>query len=430
MPHAVYYIEPEYASYVELPHEDHEVEEWSRKLIGKKLGDKTDETTFAMSDLPPERRIVKYGHSITMEDFPDRINIYLAEDETTPRNYRSQNASRRPRNHRGCGAPDPGLDQQADGEDHWRRKQCDYVRHVRPAREHPDHPRGAIRDHGLPGEQVECPPCEGWDAFYLTRLLCICKHLVHDTAIPLSHIPLPDPAPPKATPSTNHAKRGATIAGSNQTSTAQHNTSLTSPHDLTASSKPDTKMFKKDISPGSKSKVKSSIQRALRTQLCTIYPLLTPYIDEVVPKKEQLDAMKIPERVTLYLINGEPVFFQHMTDPLLPHLKLVHRFPQAFPRIRIDRGAIRFVLSGATLMAPGVTSDGGRLPGDDDEEWGAGGEHLEKGAPVVIAAEGKEEACAVGLLTVGTKEVEEVGKGPVVEDAHFLGDGLWRLNTE
>jgi hypothetical protein len=59
-----------------------------------------------------------------------------------------------------------------------------------------------------------------------------------------------------------------------------------------------------------------------------------------------------------------------MTDPLLPHLKLVHRFPQAFPRIRIDRGAIRFVLSGATLMAPGITSDGGRLPGDDGEEWG------------------------------------------------------------
>lgn len=81
-------------------------------------------------------------------------------------------------------------------------------------------------------------------------------------------------------------------------------------------------------------------------------------------------------------------------------------------------------------MAPGITSDGGRLPGDDGEEWGVGGEHLEKGAPVVVAAEGKEEACAVGLLTVGTKEVEEVGKGPVVEDAHYLGDGLWRLNTE
>jgi PUA domain protein len=124
-----------------------------------------------------------------------------------------------------------------------------------------------------------------------------------------------------------------------------------------------------------------------------------------------------------------------MTDPLLPHLRLVHRFPQAFPSIQIDRGAIRFVLSGATLMAPGLTSAGGRLPGpgnegEDQGKWGNAGRDLEKGEPVVIKAEGKEEACAVGLLVVGTKEVREVGKGPVVEDAHYLGDGLWRLSTD
>jgi hypothetical protein len=47
------------------------------------------------------------------------------------------------------------------------------------------------------------------------------------------------------------------------------------------------------ISPGSKSKVKSSVQRSLRTQLITVYPLLAPHIDEIVPKKEQLDAMKM-----------------------------------------------------------------------------------------------------------------------------------------
>ncbi|KAM3074170.1 translation machinery-associated protein 20 [Clarireedia jacksonii] len=200
-------------------------------------------------------------------------------------------------------------------------------------------------------------------------------------------------------------------------------------------------MFKKDISAGSKSKVKSSVQRAIRTQLTTTYPLLTPHIDEIIPKKEQLDAMKIPDRVTLYLIGSTPLFYQHMTDALLPHLKLVHRFPTCFPSIRIDRGAIRFVLSGATLMAPGLTSTGGRLPNGNAEEEGTygetgegegwyGGRELEKGEPVVICAEGKEEACAVGLLSMGTKEVKEIGKGPVVEDAHYLGDGLWRLSTD
>lgn len=168
----------------------------------------------------------------------------------------------------------------------------------------------------------------------------------------------------------------------------------------------------------------------------------------MLPKKASLSQMKLPDRASVYVLdNGAPLFFQNDTGaPLLPHLRLVHRFPQAFPTVRIDRGAIRFVLSGATLMAPGLTSAGGRLPRPREGGGGDGGEgegegegvdedghwsrELEKGEPVVIMAEGKEEACAVGLLVAGTKDVKEKGKGPVVEEAHFLGDGLWRLTTD
>jgi PUA domain protein len=81
-------------------------------------------------------------------------------------------------------------------------------------------------------------------------------------------------------------------------------------------------------------------------------------------------------------------------------------------------------------MAPGLTSTGGRLvPHVGGED---GGEHrdLKEGEPVVVVAEGKEEACAVGLLSIGTNEAREAGKGPVVEEGHYLGDGLWRLVTD
>lgn len=198
-------------------------------------------------------------------------------------------------------------------------------------------------------------------------------------------------------------------------------------------------MFKKEIPTTPRQKLKSSVQRSLRQSLLSSYPLLTPYADEILPKKASLQSIKLPDRAVLYVLEAEPLFFESGKPgsdiPLLPHLRLVHRFPQAFPSIRIDRGAIRYVLGGATLMAPGLTSAGGRLPDprkvedgidcrDDEGRWSR---ELAAGEPVVIMAEGKNEACAVGLLVAGTKEVKDKGKGPVVEDAHFLGDGLWKL---
>ena len=111
-----------------------------------------------------------------------------------------------------------------------------------------------------------------------------------------------------------------------------------------------------------------------------------------------------------------------MDDPLIPHLRVVHAFPACFSRIGIDRGAIRFVLSGATLMAPGLTSAGGRLPEANAE--------LKEGEVAVIEAEGKEEACLVGQLRMGTEEIKEKKKGVVMDTGHYLGDGLWKMTID
>ncbi|KAI9848910.1 MAG: translation machinery-associated protein 20 [Thelocarpon superellum] len=198
-------------------------------------------------------------------------------------------------------------------------------------------------------------------------------------------------------------------------------------------------MFKKDISAGAKSKLKSSIQRGIRGKILSTYPLLTPYIDEILPKKSQLDLIKLPDRISLYALGADPLFFQHMDDALLPALRLVHRFPGCWAKVRVDRGAIRFVLSGATLMVPGLTSKGGWLPpvggGRETEEGEGGGDAwdtgpLERGEPVVVEAEGKEEACMVGVLAMSTNEMREKGKGVAVEGGHYLGDGLWRLQLD
>ncbi|CAK39842.1 PUA-like protein [Aspergillus phoenicis ATCC 13157] len=114
-----------------------------------------------------------------------------------------------------------------------------------------------------------------------------------------------------------------------------------------------------------------------------------------------------------------------MDGPPIPHLKLLHAYPDALPTIQIDRGAIRFVLSGAALMAPGLTSAGGRLPDVENGE-----KEIPAGEVVAVKAEGKEFVCLVGVLKVGTEEIKKVGKGVVLDEGHYLGDGLWRYHLD
>ncbi|KAL1958584.1 hypothetical protein VTO42DRAFT_4181 [Malbranchea cinnamomea] len=183
-------------------------------------------------------------------------------------------------------------------------------------------------------------------------------------------------------------------------------------------------MFKKDVQLGVSSKVKSSVQRSLRSKFVEQYPGFEPYIDEILPKKASLEAAKLPNHVTLYLVDSKPLFYQAFDGPLVPHLRLVHAFPSALPTVGIDRGAIRFVLSGAALMAPGLTSAGGRLP---DPANNPGERELEAGEVVAVRAEGKNEICMVGPLKVGTEEIKKKGKGVVMDEGHYLGDGLWKI---
>jgi PUA domain protein len=89
--------------------------------------------------------------------------------------------------------------------------------------------------------------------------------------------------------------------------------------------------------------------------------------------------------------------------------------------VRVDRGAIRFLLQGAHMMCPGLTSKGGYLPGGD--------EALPAGSLVAIHAEGKAHAVGVGITKLGTEEMKVVNKGVGVETVTYLGDELWAIRV-
>jgi PUA domain protein len=89
--------------------------------------------------------------------------------------------------------------------------------------------------------------------------------------------------------------------------------------------------------------------------------------------------------------------------------------------VRIDRGAIRFLLAGASMMCPGLTSAGGYLPPPESA--------LPANSPVAIHAEGKEHAVGIGITKLDTEEMRKVNKGVGVETITYLGDDLWAQRT-
>ncbi len=184
-------------------------------------------------------------------------------------------------------------------------------------------------------------------------------------------------------------------------------------------------MFKKfdpsnDVSTSTQ--VKASVQRGIKSQISEAHPALTDEIlDELLPKKPPLVQYKIGPHLMLYCRGSDPIFFQHRDGPILPTLKFVHKYPGLeFTKVTVDNGAIPFILGGANIMCPGLTNPGGEMPPDDGEEPG-----LEKGDGVVVYAEGKEYALAVGVMTMSSKDIRKKNKGTGIEVAHFLGDGLF-----
>ncbi|KAF9294173.1 hypothetical protein BGZ74_011393 [Mortierella antarctica] len=162
--------------------------------------------------------------------------------------------------------------------------------------------------------------------------------------------------------------------------------------------------------------VKSSVQRAIRAKILDQYKEgIEGIIDDVMPKKSPLILMKCHDHINLIVMNNEVLFFNHFDGPYFPTLKLIHKYPNMLPRLQVDRGAIKFVMAGANIMCPGLTSKGAKMdvsvPAD---------------AVVAITAEGKHEILAVGTTKMSTDDIKRINKNIGVETAHYLNDCLWK----
>uniref|UniRef100_A0A453GVL8 PUA domain-containing protein n=1 Tax=Aegilops tauschii subsp. strangulata TaxID=200361 RepID=A0A453GVL8_AEGTS len=162
--------------------------------------------------------------------------------------------------------------------------------------------------------------------------------------------------------------------------------------------------------------VKASVQRRIRQSIAEEYPLLEPLLEDMLPKKSPMIVVKCQNHLNLVVVNNVPLFFNIRDGPYMPTLRLLHQYPNIMKKFQVDRGAIKFVLSGANIMCPGLTSPGGVLDNEVEEE-----------TPVAIMAEGKQHALAIGFTKMSAKDISTINKGIGVDNMHYLNDGLWKM---
>eukprot|EP00053_Salpingoeca_punica_P005157 m.52900 g.52900 ORF g.52900 m.52900 type:complete len:185 (-) comp13110_c0_seq2:206-760(-) len=175
------------------------------------------------------------------------------------------------------------------------------------------------------------------------------------------------------------------------------------------------KFGKEDVS--STSLVKTSVARGIRAKLLEQMPLLESILPVIMPKKSPLYQVKCKDHIVIYASLGRFLFFQHYDGPFFPTLRLLHEYPMIMTVQQVDKGAIKFVLKGADIMCPGVTSKGGKL-NDADE-----------GDAVCVMAEGMQHALGLGQMKMSSANVRTINKDVGIINVHFLNDGLWNFDS-
>ena len=122
--------------------------------------------------------------------------------------------------------------------------------------------------------------------------------------------------------------------------------------------------------------------------------------------------------LSFYQIDGEIRFMEIRDYPLMPMLRILHKYPHMMDKMQCDKGAIKHIFSGSHVMAPGLTSEGGSVKPDLDVK-----------APVAVMAEGKVHAMAVGVLSMSSADIVSKNKGQAIEVIQFMNDSVWGLKA-
>lgn len=143
----------------------------------------------------------------------------------------------------------------------------------------------------------------------------------------------------------------------------------------------------------------------------------------ILEKADVVEVAQLSEKESIYLIDGEPLFFKvaipDLGDVIAPTLFLIYKSSKAsllptYPKAVVDAGAVKRIVDGADVMRPGIK----HLDGD-----------FEKG-DIVFVTDEKGRVIAMSVALFSRAEIEQMQRGKVLINIHYLGDKIWRASQE
>ena len=124
------------------------------------------------------------------------------------------------------------------------------------------------------------------------------------------------------------------------------------------------------------------------------------------PKIKNLKVHQISDEAQIII--GKGIKILKIDDEYLPFLSETATL-EKFPNVMVDMGAIKFMCKGANVMRPGIKKF----------------TEFEKDKLVCIVEESHHKFLAVGKAMVSSSELEEMEKGEVIRNMHYISDKFW-----
>ncbi|KAH0793004.1 PUA domain containing protein [Histomonas meleagridis] len=159
-----------------------------------------------------------------------------------------------------------------------------------------------------------------------------------------------------------------------------------------------------------KATLKNNLLQKLKTEAKKYMKGFEEIEDKLFPKKTVVVVYHLENHLELYAVQDKPVLFRLGSGQVFPHLFIAMSYPGMLPAVYVDDGAVRALLRGADLMAPGIK----QLP-----------EPFEAGQVIEIRLLEQTVPFALGLAKVDSTEINANTKGVAIEIVHILKDDLW-----